>query len=165
MLATKGDYPESMRDLRPISLCNVLYKIVFMVLSNRLPPLINKWISQEQTAFMHSHSIMDNALTSFKVLHHMRYKTKGKIGEVTLKLNISKAFDSVSWQYLKAFLLKMGFISQWTSRMMMCITSIEYHVIFNGDRIGPITPEHGLRQGCPSHHIYTFSAHKDCQKP
>lgn len=138
-----------MRDLRPISLCNVLYKIVSKVLVNRLRPLINKWISQEQAAFVHSRSIMDNALTAFEVLHHMRCKTKEKIGEVALKLDISKAFDSVNWSYLKAILFKMGFSSQWTSWMMMCITSVEYHVIFNGDRIGPITPERGLHQGCP----------------
>jgi len=92
---------------------------------------------------------MDNALTAFEILHHMRCKTKGKIGEVALKLDISKAFDSVSWLYLQAILDKMGFCTRWVSWMMMCITSVEYHVIFNGDRIGPITPKRGLWQGCP----------------
>jgi len=42
----------------------------------------------------------------------------------------------------------MGFCAKWISWMMMCITSVEYHVIFNGDNIGPITPQRGLRQGC-----------------
>jgi len=97
VLAPKGDNPESMKDLRPISLCNVLYKVISKVLANRLRPLINKWISPEQATFVHSHSIMDNSLTTFETLHHMRCKRKSKIGEVALKLDISKAFDSVSW--------------------------------------------------------------------
>lgn len=89
-----------MKDIRPISLSNVLYKTISKVLANRLRPLISNWISPEQAAFIHSRSIMDNALTAYEILHHMHCKTKGKAGEVALKLDISKACDSVSWSYL-----------------------------------------------------------------
>lgn len=54
VLAPKGDHPESIRDLRPISLCNVLYKIISKVLANRLRPLIGSFISPEQAAFVPS---------------------------------------------------------------------------------------------------------------
>jgi hypothetical protein len=159
VLAPKIDTPQTMKDLRSISLCNVLYKVISKVLAIRLRPLINKWISPEQAAFVHSRSITGNALTAFETLHHMRCKRKGKIGEVALKLDISKAFDSVSWSYLEAILTKMGFHAKWISWMMMCITSVEYHVILNGDRIGPITPQRGLRQGCPlSPYLYNLCA-------
>jgi len=61
-----------------------------------MKPLINKWISLEQAAFVPSRSIMDNLLTTFEILHYMCCKHKGKQGDVALKLDISKAFDSVS---------------------------------------------------------------------
>jgi len=115
VLAPKGDSPESMKDLRPISLCNVLYKIISKVLANRLRPLIDKWISPEQATFVRSRSIMDNALTAFEILHQMRCKTKGKKGEIALELDISKAFDSVSWEYMHAILIKLGFCHQWVN--------------------------------------------------
>lgn len=84
VLAPKGDNPETIRDLRPILLCNVIYKIISKVLANRLRPLISKCISPEQAAFVHSRSIMDNALTAFEILHHMRCKSKGKKKEKLL---------------------------------------------------------------------------------
>lgn len=52
VLIPKVDHPSSMRDFRPISLCNVVYKIVSKVLANRLNPLLGSIISQEQSAFI-----------------------------------------------------------------------------------------------------------------
>jgi len=86
VLASKGDTTETMKDRCPISLCNVLYMIIYKVLANRLRPLINKWISPEQDAFVPTHSIMDNSLIAFEILHYMHCKYKGKIGDVHLQV-------------------------------------------------------------------------------
>lgn len=78
-----------MSDIRPISLCNILYKIISKVLANRLKPILPKIISKEQSAFVEDRSILDNVLLASKVIHHMRSKRKGKVAELTLKVDIS----------------------------------------------------------------------------
>lgn len=85
-----------MSDIRPISLCNILYKIISKVLANRLKPILPKIISKEKSAFVEDRSILDNVLLASKVIHHMRSKRKGKVAELmTLKVDISKSFDRV----------------------------------------------------------------------
>jgi hypothetical protein len=79
VLIPKVDNPTSMKDLRPISLCNVLYKILSKVLANRLKPLLNRYISAEQSAFIADRSILDNVMVAMETIHHMKCKVKGKV--------------------------------------------------------------------------------------
>ncbi|MCI23418.1 RNA-directed DNA polymerase (Reverse transcriptase), partial [Trifolium medium] len=79
----------------------------------------------------------------------MKRKTRGRKGDLALKIDISKAYDRVSWGFLKGMLERMGFGEKWIQWMMMCISSVNYHVLMNFDRVGPIFPGRGLRQGDP----------------
>jgi len=109
ILTPKGENLTTMKNLRPIVLCNVLYKIISKVLANLLRPQIDKWIYPEQVVLIPSRSIKDNVLTVFEILHYMCCKHKGKTCDVALKLDVSKAFNSVRWSYLQAILSKLGF--------------------------------------------------------
>lgn len=95
VLIPKLDNHTSTRNFRPISLCNVMYKIISKVLANRLKPLLPKYIALEQSAFVENCSILDNVLVAFETLHHLKCKNKGKVGEMALKIDISKAYDRV----------------------------------------------------------------------
>lgn len=71
------------------------------VIANRLKKILPKVISLSQSAFVQGRTITDNILVAFETLHHMKRKTKGKVGGVALKVDISKAYDRVDWGYLK----------------------------------------------------------------
>ena len=106
-LIPKCTHPTSMKDLRPIVLCNVVYKIMAKVLANRLKRILPLLISNAQSAFVPGRSICDNILAAFEVIHNMKRKTKGKKSSVALKLDISKDYDRISWRYLGPVMRRM----------------------------------------------------------
>ena len=101
VLIPKKENASCMRDLRPIALCNVLYRIVAKVLANRLQKVLPSLISENQSAFVKSRSITGNVLIAFEMIHYMNSKKRGKEGEVALKLDISKVYDRVNWAFLR----------------------------------------------------------------
>ena len=64
-------------------------------------------------------------------------------------MDISKAYDKVDWGFLQFMLRKMGFAEQWISWLLLCISTVEYFVLFNGTVVGSVVPGRGLHQGCP----------------
>lgn len=74
---------------------------------------------------------------------------------MALKLDISKAYDRVKWAFLRQTMSKLGFKEKWIKSVIDCITTSSFSVIINGTPKGMITPQRGLRYGCPlSTHLF-----------
>lgn len=148
VLISKVKNPKKVSDFRPISLCNVLYKLLSKVLVNRFQAVLPKIISDTQSAFLPGRLISDNAAVAFESLHSMKKRT-GKTGQLAMKLDMSKAYDCVEWGFLEAIMLRLGFAPRWVSLIMECVSTLTYSVMMNGTPQGYIKPSRGLRQGDP----------------
>ena len=87
VLIPKNKTPASARDYRPISLCNVVYKIIAKALVNRLKTILPRIIDESQSAFVPGRVIFDNIIVAHEVIHNMNTKKKGKTGYVAVKLD------------------------------------------------------------------------------
>jgi hypothetical protein len=136
--------------------CTVIYKVVSKCIVNRLRPLLQDIISTGQSAFIPGRMITDNALIAFECIHAIKVNSDVRGEFCAYKLDLSKAYDRVDWDFLNKVLLKLGFQSSWVQRVMSCVTSVRYTIRFNGAMSAPFFPSRGLRQGI--HFRHTFSS-------
>uniref|UniRef100_A0A453KYM4 Reverse transcriptase domain-containing protein n=2 Tax=Aegilops tauschii subsp. strangulata TaxID=200361 RepID=A0A453KYM4_AEGTS len=146
VLIPKMPKPARLNDLRPISLCNVVYKLIAKVLTNRLKNILPEIISPNQSAFVPGRVISDNILLAYEMIHFLQRKKSGRGGYAAIKLNMSKAYDRVEWKFLQEIMLKLGFNRRWVQLVMNCVTTVKYQIKINGDVTEIIIPERGLCQ-------------------
>jgi hypothetical protein len=90
MFIPKKDDPELLKDYRPISLCNVIYKIISKCLVNRLRLLLDDLIVPTQSTFIPGRLIADNALIAFECLHAIKHGGKESKWFGAYKLDLTK---------------------------------------------------------------------------
>lgn len=78
---------------RPISFCNVLYKIITKMLTNQLKTILPSIISPTQCTFVSGLLISDRILAAYETLYTMNTQLKGNQGYMALKLDMTKAYE------------------------------------------------------------------------
>jgi len=116
--------PEELGQFRPISLCNVIYKIASKVMANKMKFVLSEIISEEQSAFIPGRLITDNIITAYECMQFMKKKRARDNRFCALKLDMRKAYDRVEWSYLKAIMIKLGFHRIWVEMIMRLVTTV-----------------------------------------
>ncbi|KAL0438678.1 UNVERIFIED_CONTAM: hypothetical protein Slati_2350800 [Sesamum latifolium] len=101
-LVPKSDHSPTVADYRRISCCNVIYKAITKIISDRLAPILEHLIDRSQAAFVGGWSITDNIFLAQEMVR--QYTRKRISPRCTINVDLCKAFDSVSWTFLSRVL-------------------------------------------------------------
>ena len=95
-----------MKNYRPISLLNCIYKIASGAIANRIKTTLHKIIHQDQTGFISGRYLGENTRLVYDIMHCAeQYNLKGLL----LLIDFEKAFDSISWSFINKVLSYFGF--------------------------------------------------------
>jgi mannosylglycoprotein endo-beta-mannosidase len=136
VLIPKSEVAENLRDYQPISLIHCFGKVITKTLAIRLSKHIDNLISNAQSAFMYVRNLA-------------RAYHRTKMPALLFKLDISKAFDIVSWEYILELLEHRGFSPRWRDWLALLFKTSHSAVLLNGVPGKKINHTRGLRQGDP----------------
>lgn len=148
VLILETSSPSFVNNYRPISLCNVVYKIISKLLVSKLRPLLYKIISPCQSAFIPRRWIIENQVVVHEFLHSFKVR-KVKTSFMAIKLDLLKAYDWFKWRFIQVVLTNLGFDSVFIKCILTCISSMSFKVLVNRGKSNQFKPSRGLRQGDP----------------
>jgi hypothetical protein len=145
-LVPKKIWANHVKDCRQISMVHSSAKLVTKLLANRLAGKLNEMVSPIQSAFIKGRFIQDNFMLVQQIARFLHHQKRSCI---LLKLDISKAFDSVSWPFLIEVMQQLGFGQIWRDIVSRLLFSSSTQVLMNGIPGATIIHRMGLRQGDP----------------
>lgn len=91
------------------------------MLTNRIKQILPHIISPMQSTFIPRRLITDTVLMVFEALHTMDARMIGRQCYMALRLDMSKTYERVEWDFLEAIMAKIGFVDRWVQLLMTCV--------------------------------------------
>ena len=98
----------SFADFRPISLCNMIYKLITKAIYMRLQQFIPHINSLDQGGFVPGREAWEDTVVAHETLHSIN---SHQLSSFVIKLDMMKAYDRVIWSVLFKVIFKFGFFS------------------------------------------------------
>lgn len=138
---------DNLDNFRPIALANFQFKIITKILADRLGVIASKIISQHQRGFIPGRHIQDCIMIASEAVNMLHKKTYG--GNLALKIDIRKAFDTLNWNFLIHVLQCFGFSKLFCDWILTILHSAKLSINVNGKAVGFFHCTRGVRQGDP----------------
>ena len=149
LIPKKDKDPKKVENLRPISLLNVLYKILTKTMAIRLARVIPDLINRDQTGFIKGRFIGENIRLVLDILTEAE---SCNMPGLLLFCDWKMAYDSINWEYLKRVVDAYGFgraFKNWINILYDSRGVVNARLQINGHLSSPYMVKRGLRQSCP----------------
>ncbi|CAH9100586.1 unnamed protein product [Cuscuta epithymum] len=146
-LIPKTSHSPKVSDYRPISCTNVLYKIITKIIAARIIPTLPGLINKAQGAFVDGRLMFDNIFLAQELVRG--YNRKRISPRCMIKVDLRKAYDTISWDFLANVLRGLGYPGIFVRWIMECVTTASFSVSLNGSLYGFFKGKRGIRQGDP----------------
>jgi hypothetical protein len=146
-LLPKSPDASSIAHYRPIAMANFKFKIITKVIADRLASILPNLISAKQHGFIHGRDIKDCLCIASEAANLLHNKSFG--GNLALKIDITKAFDTLDWNFLLKVLKNFGFNEKFCNWVHVILQSSFLCVSINGKSHGYFNFNRGVRQGDP----------------
>eukprot|EP00253_Pinus_taeda_P028277 PITA_28277 len=114
--------------------------------AKRLKPLLPNIISLEKTGFVEGRQILDGLVVTQEMIHSLN---QNKQRGMMIKLDLSKAYDRLSWRYLRAVLEAYEFEKRWIEWIFSMISTPIFSILVNGNPTRTFNASRGIREGDP----------------
>jgi hypothetical protein len=147
ILIPKSSNADSIDQFRPIAMANFKFKVISKIIADRLAQVLPSFISKEQRGFIKGRNIRDCICLASEAANLLHNKAFG--GNLALKIDITKAFDTLDWSFLIKVLRSFGFCEKFCNWIEVVLKSATLSISINGKMHGYFHCTRGVRQGDP----------------
>ncbi|XP_019416122.1 PREDICTED: uncharacterized protein LOC109327431 [Lupinus angustifolius] len=148
VLIPKFSGADKSEDFRPIALANFQFKVITKVLADRLAAIAPLIVSNQQRGFIKDRQIHDCICIASEAINLLEYKSFG--GNLAIKLDVKKAFDTLDWSFMIDTLTAFGFDNKFIGWVKIILQSARLSISINGQSVGFFGCKRGVMQGDPS---------------